>query len=877
MSLRTKLFIGIGSLFILLAIVSFIFPRFFIEKDVKSVRNYFNEEIEKQNNKAKIVWQNIFNSRLDLNIKVIDSSLGYFKDVPELQNLVKNSIDENFQETTDSLPKRFLIQKAALKKNDIQDSKAYNFLKGSVNQKAMQLTVMLSEDLNIEEFQAAAIVGNFLAEGFTSGYPNIIEGGKKGPPPLWGTQGTGYGWAQWTNTSDELENNKDRLNAFILRLGGNIDKQGREALDSDNYSYVLHEFLEDYFFNKVLLKLRKTKTIDEATEVIYKGYEIIKLSNKHPRIKARYTYAKKILNNLNKIKEDAISAKASKNNLVATSQDKIDFQNLSLIYDLKQNQSMNLNLIIALESSLSGEIVSNLFQKILNQLSDHNKTLYMNKSIVELVDKNPQIDFIQVNQGNRGFFYANGSDKSEDLFFLKPIFDAEGYFNRNLDHTNPPNSIALVEDSLIKKNYMANTIKIEDSSGQEPIYLTFGRSFFEDIVSSLLINKAIIVFLNPEGRFIHALDGQNHILNKAHFNGFPFESLLSKDSGHLSWNDKPFSYFELSSPVKIPVKTYIMIPDTEDPMYQMKEVVNNNMVSVYQMLSSQLLGLALLLLTIALIYIGYFSKRITHPITLLAKATKKVAKGDFEHVDLPLVKDSETEISVLTKGFSDMIASLQDREKIRDLLDKVVSKEIAQEILKGNVKLGGESKIVTILFADIRGFTSMTKEADPQMVLKALNDYITLMTEVIEQEGGVIDKYIGDAIMALYGAPINDQEGPKHAVTTAILMIKRLKEWNEERKKKGLKEVFIGIGIHTGKVVAGNMGTMNRLNYTVLGASVNLASRLCSNAGPMEIRISEDTLVGCSIKEKLEVEALEPKVYKGFETPIITYSVKGFK
>jgi adenylate cyclase len=312
-------------------------------------------------------------------------------------------------------------------------------------------------------------------------------------------------------------------------------------------------------------------------------------------------------------------------------------------------------------------------------------------------------------------------------------------------------------------------------------------------------------------------------------------------------------------------------------MYQIKDVINQNMVNVYKMLSSQLLGLSLLLFTVALIFIGYFSKRLSTPIILLANATKKIAKGDFEDIELPLVKDSEAEISVLTKGFSDMIHSLEEREKIRDLLNKVVSKEIAQEILKGKVQLGGEDKIVTILFADIRGFTAMTKDLDPKLVLKNLNEYLTLMTEVIEKEGGVIDKFIGDAIMALYGAPVEDHEAAKHAILSAISMIDRLKVINKIRKSRNENEVFIGIGIHTGKVVAGNMGTMKRLNYTVLGAGVNLASRLCSKASPMEIRVSEDALHASGLENMLIIEPLGPQVYKGFLEPVKSYSIKGIR
>ena len=287
----------------------------------------------------------------------------------------------------------------------------------------------------------------------------------------------------------------------------------------------------------------------------------------------------------------------------------------------------------------------------------------------------------------------------------------------------------------------------------------------------------------------------------------------------------------------------------------------------------------MVLLGLALIILGLLSKKITKPIIMLANATEGIVRGNYSDITLPKVQNSpKDELTVLTLSFANMIKGLQDKERIRGMLDKVVSKEIASEILrKGAVSLGGESKVVTVLFADIRGFTKLTEYLDPQVVITNLNHYMTSMTNIIELEGGVIDKYVGDAIMALYGAPVEMPDGAMRAIKTAILMIQKLKAWNEERVIKGEPIIEIGIGINTGKVVAGNMGADTRLNYTVLGANVNLSSRLCSAAKPMQIRVSKATLEASGLKDQLDVEELEPFVYKGFSEPIIAYAIKGFK
>jgi len=171
----------------------------------------------------------------------------------------------------------------------------------------------------------------------------------------------------------------------------------------------------------------------------------------------------------------------------------------------------------------------------------------------------------------------------------------------------------------------------------------------------------------------------------------------------------------------------------------------------------------------------------------------------------------------------------------------------------------------------------MTEKMDPKEVIQLINTCMTKVSEKIDAHGGVIDKYVGDEVMALFGAPIDKPGSALQAVQSAIDMVDEIKKWNIERKEKGLTEIEMGIGIHTGVVVAGNMGAENRLNYTVLGANVNLASRICSEAKGMQVLISENTLEDESVKGNIEVEKKEEMELKGFTKPKLVYVVKSYR
>lgn len=245
-------------------------------------------------------------------------------------------------------------------------------------------------------------------------------------------------------------------------------------------------------------------------------------------------------------------------------------------------------------------------------------------------------------------------------------------------------------------------------------------------------------------------------------------------------------------------------------------------------------------IVIALILSYIFSLGVSRPINDLKRATKAVEKMDFNHRVSIITRD---EFSELGRSFNHMIQELADKERIRGVMDKVVSKEIAKELLQGEIKLGGEERELTILFADIRGFTALAEGMSPRELLNLLNQYFTRVNTCIEENNGVIDKYIGDAVMALFGAPVAFPDQTSASVQAALEMIKSVSDFNHEVVNPMGKELRIGVGLNTGRVVTGNMGAESRLNYTAIGDEVNLASRLeglCKHYG-VQIVISGST------------------------------------
>lgn len=232
-------------------------------------------------------------------------------------------------------------------------------------------------------------------------------------------------------------------------------------------------------------------------------------------------------------------------------------------------------------------------------------------------------------------------------------------------------------------------------------------------------------------------------------------------------------------------------------------------------------GIGLLWAALAGIFVA---RSVSRPVKALVEGVKRVENGDYStHVQV----EQQDEIGTLAMAINHMTEGLAEKDRVRNLLGKVVSRAVAEELLSKEVELGGEEREVTILFSDIRGFTSLSEFRSPKEVLSFLNVYFTRMSAIIEAHGGVVDKYIGDAIMALFGAPLKHDDDADRAIAAAIAMVEALEEINREMENQGiLPRLEMGIGVNTGMVVVGNMGSIDRLNYTVIGDAVNIASRI---------------------------------------------------
>jgi class 3 adenylate cyclase len=308
--------------------------------------------------------------------------------------------------------------------------------------------------------------------------------------------------------------------------------------------------------------------------------------------------------------------------------------------------------------------------------------------------------------------------------------------------------------------------------------------------------------------------------------------------------------------------------------FQLIDFVHEQLKSVINRISWSIRALGLLAFGITLLFLHRLATKIARPITKLAHATKAVVDGHYDQADLP-IREGDDEIALLVGSFSDMVEGLKEREHVRGTLNKVVSKEIAQKLLKDELHLGGVEKEGIILFADIRKFTELTEHMPPSEVITLLNECMTKISHVIDRHHGVIDKYVGDEVMALFNIPVADENSAVQALSCALEMQKTMKEWNSQRASSNKPSVEIGIGLHKGKVIAGNMGSENRLNYTVLGAHVNLAFRLCQAAKPGQILVSTHLAGDESLQKTFSFNETEKVSLKGFTEEIGVFEVTG--
>lgn len=252
----------------------------------------------------------------------------------------------------------------------------------------------------------------------------------------------------------------------------------------------------------------------------------------------------------------------------------------------------------------------------------------------------------------------------------------------------------------------------------------------------------------------------------------------------------------------------------------------------------------------------------------------QMTSGIFTERDLSLLSGFANQAARAIEHFRLMEAARKEA-LAREQLNRLLPPELVDEVMAGrlDIKRGGTLRHVSILFADIRGFTSLCERSNPESVVELLNEYFDLLVDVVFRLGGTLDKFIGDEIMAVWGAPIPVADHCSRAVQAGLQMQQALQLFNEERAARGVAPLDVGIGVNTGEVVAGYMGSARAMDYTVVGDVVNTASRFCSVARAGEVVIS-DAVLGC-LGNRFAVEALEERKLKGKSESLQLYRVVG--
>lgn len=293
--------------------------------------------------------------------------------------------------------------------------------------------------------------------------------------------------------------------------------------------------------------------------------------------------------------------------------------------------------------------------------------------------------------------------------------------------------------------------------------------------------------------------------------------------------------------------------------------------AVYQ-IQKRNVHILIMILSLSFIFIFLFAKTLSIPIIRLVNATKKIESGDL---DVEIEARTEDEIGLLTNSFKSMANGLREREKIKEEFGKFVNPEIAERALRGELSLGGERKECTVFFSDIRSFTALSESREPEKVVEILNEYFTEMVDCVHITGGVVDKFIGDAVMAHWGAILPEIGDAKKAVDSALLMRIALLDLNKRLEAKGIPPIRIGCGINSGPVIAGQIGSQKRLEFTVIGDAVNLASRIeyLNKEFCTDILISESTYL--RVSDIYDCVPMEPIYVRGKVKPQLTYAVLG--
>lgn len=451
--------------------------------------------------------------------------------------------------------------------------------------------------------------------------------------------------------------------------------------------------------------------------------------------------------------------------------------------------------------------------------------------------------FTLTNEKGQVLFRLDRPDKYGDTIAALP------FIRRALDGKDPSVddiSIWVIDEKL----YQTVTV---------PIYqtyligtLTLGKRITQDEASSLKDDtRSDITFLLG-----------NRVVASTHPNIAQVDLLRSYLVGQSSLDSSMSAGKSIQQEVKLDGETFLCAfsraSKESDVVYVMAVSVDQARAA-FQKIANVIVIVGVLALILAMVGAFFLAEGITAPLRTLVVGTEAIRAGNY---DFQLDLKSSDEIGKLAQSFNDMVLGLKERF----LMSKFISSSTVQMIReeKGQIRLGGERKNVTVFFSDIRGFTSFAERVEPEVVIELLNKYLSRQAAIVLKHNGIIDKFVGDEIIAVFeGEDMADQ-----AVLCAVEIQKEINELN----KANTEDLRIGIGINTGMAIVGNVGSEERMDHTVLGNNMNLGARLCSIALAGQIIISESSWRLLKSKD-VRTKTLEAISVKGMSRPMQTYEV----
>jgi class 3 adenylate cyclase len=286
-------------------------------------------------------------------------------------------------------------------------------------------------------------------------------------------------------------------------------------------------------------------------------------------------------------------------------------------------------------------------------------------------------------------------------------------------------------------------------------------------------------------------------------------------------------------------------------------------------------GLSAGLLAVGLALFAVISFRMLRPLRMLTAAAGQVAAGNLG-VPVPASRSAD-EIGRLNRAFRAMVEGLRQRDFIRETFGRYVSQEVVETVLGSpdGLRLGGDRREVTFLVSDLRGFTALAERLPPEQVLAILNRYLGRVVDVLARYRATVDEFQGDGILAFFGAPLAASDDPERAVACAIAMQHVLAELNGEQARQGLPGLQMGVGINTGEVIVGNIGSERRMKYGAVGAALNLAYRIESQTVGGQVLLGPTTYA--RVRDIVDVGAAFEVQFKGVAGSITLYEVAGLR